>query len=1107
MPMVCPRCGEENPDRARFCMVCAEPLVETAPAREERKVVSVLFVDLVGFTAASETADPEDVRARLHAYHTRAKAEVERFGGTIEKFVGDAIMSVFGAPVAHEDDAERAVRAGLAILVAMEGLELEARAAVNSGEALVALSARPELGEGIATGDVVNTAARLQSSAPQGALVAGEQTYWATRHAIDYEPLDPVQAKGKADPVPLWRAVGARSRFGIDLEPARETPFLGRDDELEVLRQVYARTLRESACHLVTLVGEPGIGKSRLVAELREFVDGRPELIYWRQGRCLPYGEGIALWALGEIVKAHAGILESDDPAAAREKLARAIEPLVSAAAEQAWIAGELARLVGAGPAAAGERDESFAAWRSFLEAVAAQRPLVLVVEDLHWADGAMLEFLEHLVDWATGVTLLVVCTARPELHELHPAWSGGTRNATTISLSPLSSDDTARLVAALLERAVLPAETQRELLERAGGNPLYAEQFVKMLQERPRTGDVAVPETVQALIAARLDTLGADRKALLQDASVVGKVFWSGAVGAVGGLDDRAVREGLHELVRRELVRPSRLSSVEGQAEFAFGHGLVRDVAYAQIPRADRVRMHEAAAQWIEGIAGERVADHAELLAHHYREALALARAAGLESARLEDGARRFLMLAAEKAAAIDLLRAEALFAEALELTPRGHPARGRLLTTSVELAGRFVDREIETLEDAIAELSAAGDEVGLGKAKLVLSHRAWIRGEAARASQVLDDAVELLERHEPGPELAHAYSFSAGREAIGGDAHGALDWAKKATALAERLGLEEIAQQALQFRGIARSRLGDPGGVDDLRDSLNVSLERGLTRAATIAFNNYASWVWLTAGAAEALPIYEKGIEFVERRAGRAMWHRGESTWPLFDLGRWDELLETVRVIEVDQVEGQPGLMALTSKGRVLFYRGQTEEAAAISSDLLSRARAVGDAQILLPALALAALVEPRPDAALALVAEMLAVDAPENPLYPDSARVCLRHGAPELAQRMIRADERAAPRARHVGATVRAILAERAAEDEEAARLYVEAAELWQRYPFVLERAQCLLGAARCRLAFGDEGGVREQIEEARALFRSLGAGLLEREAAELLERIAA
>jgi class 3 adenylate cyclase len=1075
-------------------MVCAEPLAEAElrPAREERKVVSVLFVDLVGFTAASESADPEDVRARLQAYHARAKAEVERFGGTIEKFVGDAVMAVFGAPVAHEDDAERAVRAGLAILDAVDELELEARAAVNTGEAVVALDARPELGQGIVTGDVVNTAARLQGAAPPGSLVAGEQTYWATRHTIDYEPLEPVTAKGKAEPVRLWRSLGARSRFGIDLEPAGTTPFLGREAELDLLRQAYARTLRESACHLVTLIGEPGIGKSRLVAELRQWVDAQPEIVFWRQGRCLPYGEGIALWALGEIVKAHAGILESDDPETAREKFATAVEPLVPNASEQAWIAGELAGLVGAGEPG-GARDESFAAWRAFLEAVAAQRPLVVVVEDLHWADATLLEFLEHLVDWSVSVPLLVLCTARPEIHEVHSAWSGGKRNATTISLSPLTSEDTARLLATLLERTVLPAETQQELLERAGGNPLYAEQFVRMLRERPAGAEAAVPETVHALIAARLDTLGPERKALLQDAAVIGKVFWSGAVGAVGGVDERTVREGLHELVRRELLRPSRLSSVEGQAELAFGHGLVRDVAYAQIPRAARASKHEAAARWMEGIAGERVGDYAELLAHHYREALALSRAAGVETEAVQDGARRFLWLAGERAWAIDADRSDAHFAEALALTPPGHPERGRLLAAWAE-ASELVDG-IPMLEEAVAELQATDDQVGLGKAMLVLSRSHWVRGNAALADALLDDAVALLEQHEPGPELAHAYSLCAARGAIGGDPEAGLEWAEKGIALADRLGLENFVQRTRQFRGIARCELGDLGGVDELRDSLRVSVERGLTQEANIGFNNYANWLWLSEGADDALPVYREGIAFNERRGRRALWHRAEMTWPLFDAGGWDEILKIARLIEDEASEsgrGQPLLMALTSKARVLAYRGRTKEAETIARELLPQARVVKDPQILLPALSLAALVEPAADGALGVIEEMLEVESPDNPLYPDSARVCVRHGALELAERMIRTDERAAPRALHVSVTIQAILAEARKERDEAARLYADAVRRWTEYPFVLERGLCLLGLSQ---ATGDPAPA----EEARAVFRALGAEALESAAA--------
>lgn len=1082
-------------------MACTEPLGPAAAPAEERKVVSVLFADLVGHTAASDRADPEDVRARLSTYHARAKAEIERFGGTVEKFVGDAVMAVFGAPVAHEDDAERAVRAGLAILEAMDELALPVRAAVNTGEAVVALGARPELGEGIVTGDVVNTAARLQAFAPAGGLVAGEQTYWATRHVIEYEELAAVSAKGKAEPIALWRAVQARSRFGVDLEPGRAAPLVGREDELALLRQAYGRTLRESSCHLVTLTGEAGIGKSRLVAELRAYVDAREEIVFWRQGRCLPYGEGIAFWALGEIVKAHAGVLESDEPEAVRDKLREAVEPLALTPDERTWLAGALGRLAGVADEGSepATRDESFAAWRAFLEGVAAQRPLVLVVEDLHWADAAFLAFLQQLAAWATDVPLLVVCTARPELYELHPAWGGGLRNATTISLTPLSTDETARLVAALLEQSVLPAELQQQLLVRAGGNPLYAEQFVRMLRERGRAEEIAVPETVHALIAARLDTLGPERKALLQAAAVVGKVFWSGALASMGGLGEDAVREGLHELVLRELVRPARRSSVEGQAEYAFGHALVRDVAYAQIPRAARAEKHEAAARWIESTIGDRVAEHAELLAYHYREALALSRAAGLEARELEDQARRVLVLAAERACWFDRTRAATLFGEALALAPPGHRERGRIVVSAIEFGVVDVLEEndpVAALEAALAELRAAGDELGVGKGMLVLSHLLWVGGEAEASGRLLADAVALLERHPPGAELAHAYALCAGRDAIGGRPEAALAWAAKTTELAERLGLEHYVQRAAQFRGIARCGLGDLGGLEDLERALRVSLERGLTREARVGFNNYASWLWLTSGAESAAGVYREAIEFNEQRGGTesAMWTRGELTWTLFDLGLWDELLETSALVEQFAAEhrgSQPELMVLTAKGRVLYYRGHEAEARALAASVLPRARAVGDPQIVLPALSLAALLERDGRAALALVEEMLAVDAPENPLYPDSARVCLAHGAPELAEKMIRADERAAPRARHVGVAVAALLAEARGEPE-AESLYLQAAARWSEYPFVLERALALLGAART-------GSGPSLAEEARGLFASLGAAPLEREAA--------
>src|SRR5436190_8280245 len=351
----CPKCGEDNPDRARFCWSCGTALAdEPIRGAEERKVVSILFVDLVGFTARSDRADPEDVRATLRPYHARLKQEIEHFGGTVEKFVGDAVMAVFGAPAAHEDDAERAVRAALRILEAIDelntddrDLDLSVRAAVNTGEAVVSLSARPERGEGIATGDVVNTASRLQAAAPVGGLVVGEATYLATRPLIDYEDADPVTVKGKAEPLRIWRALGARSRLGIDVESPDDKPFIGREEDVALLASTYARMMREASIQLVTVTGEPGVGKTRLVAEFRRFVDAQPEFVFWRQGRCLPYGEGITYWALGEMVKAQAGILESDSPEEAAAKLAGAVEQATHDESERDWLAASLEPLVG----------------------------------------------------------------------------------------------------------------------------------------------------------------------------------------------------------------------------------------------------------------------------------------------------------------------------------------------------------------------------------------------------------------------------------------------------------------------------------------------------------------------------------------------------------------------------------------------------------------------------------------------------------------------------------------------------------------------------------------------------------------------------------------
>ena len=584
--------------------------------------MTVLFADLVGFTSRAEQMDPEDVAAELGRYQGHLRGELERRGGTVEKFIGDAVMAVFGAPAAHEDDPERAIRAALAIREWAEDRGVEVRLGVNTGEALVTLGARPEAGETMVAGDVVNTAARLQSAAPVNGILAGEQTYRATERAIEYEDAEPVEAKGKAQPVQAWLVAGARSRVAV--ERVHGASLVGRRREVDLLVGALDRVIQERSSQLVTIVGVPGIGKSRLVLELYDEIERRPELISWRHGRCLPYGEGITFWALGEMVKAQVGILEGDDADAAGQKLAAAVS--------DPWVQSHLRPLVGLAGAAEGGgdmRDEAFAAWRRFFEELAEERPLVLVFEDLHWADDNLIEFVDHLVDWAAGVPLLVVCTARPELLTRRPDWGGGKPNALTVSLSALSDEDTARLLRELLG-SVLPAETQVELLARAGGNPLYAEEFVRMLRDRGQIGEL--PETVQGLIAARLDLLEQEQKTLLQDAAVIGKRFWAGALAALG--DRPSLEADLHALERKEFVRRERASAVADDREYGFRHLLVRDVAYGQIPRVDRAEKHLLAARWIERLG--RREDHAEMLAHHYLQALELIEAAGGSTAGL---------------------------------------------------------------------------------------------------------------------------------------------------------------------------------------------------------------------------------------------------------------------------------------------------------------------------------------------------------------------------------------------------------------------------------------------------------------------------------------
>jgi class 3 adenylate cyclase/tetratricopeptide (TPR) repeat protein len=1139
----CPSCGEENPEHARFCLACGAALA-AAPtlAREERKLVTVLFCDLVGFTARSEHADPEDVRGRLRPYHARLRKDIERFGGTVEKFIGDAVMAVFGAPVAHEDDAERAVRSALRITESIAelneeqaGLDLAVRIGVNTGEAIVSLDARPEQGEGFVAGDVVNTAARFQTVAPVGGVVVGQITYRATRDMIGYETLEPVELKGKAEPVALWRAVAARSRFGVDVEQGTRTPFVGRARELQLVTQTFARAVEGRSAQVVTVAGEPGVGKTRLLWEFRAYLDDQPDLVYWRQGRCLPYGDGVTFWALGEMVKGQAGVLESDPPAEATAKLDLALEALSQDAEERDWLRARVLPLLGlGGDAGPGDRDESFTAWRRFLESIAARGPLVLVFEDLHWADPAMLAFIEHLVDWSTGVPMFVVCSARPELFERHPSWGGGKRNSTTISLDPLSEEDTAKLLASLLEQAVLPADVQAELLDRAGGNPLYAEEFVRMLTDRgilerrgaslrieAPAGGIPMPESVHALIEARLDTLPPERKALLQDASVVGKVFWSGALVAMGGLDERTVRDGLHDLTRKELVRAIRSSSVQDQAEYSFWHALIRDVAYGQIPRAERASKHLAAATWTEALAGDRVADHAEFLAHHYERALELADVAGRPTdPAVRMSAARFLEMAGDRAAQLDLREAHRFYERAESMLAVGATHRAVVHVKTVDSAEAPIDEVATAYEIAIDRLKADGDLRAAGELLTRFSRFLRLAGQTERSDLLADEAVTLLDRFGRTDELASAYVNRAGNAMMGGRFDEWREWTDRSLQIGEELHLPRIRQRALQYRGIIKVAVGDDG-LPDLQEALRLGLEMGLGDATATAYSNLGDWTSRVRGAELGLAIYREGIDFGDHRGlhANAAWSMAESTWPLFDLARWDEVLTTANDVR-RRFEGrgkpQQVVIASTQAAHVRVWRGELEEAESLVDEALPAARVIHDVQVYRPALTAAARLEAfqrRATVAFELLEELAADLARGERLTRgygvlDGVLIALRLGNVELAERLAGAGlPPAYPQGRLKDRTSQALVLEAKGQHEEAVVLFEEAAEGWQRLGHVFDAAIAQLGSARCLAALGRDVDASERARQAGRTFDTVRAVTLSAEAASLIDRASA
>jgi class 3 adenylate cyclase/tetratricopeptide (TPR) repeat protein len=1112
-------------------LLAVEP---SASVREERKVVTCLFCDLVGFTASSEAADPEDVDRMLTAYAEMARGLIESHGGTVEKFIGDAVVGVFGAPVAHEDDPERAVRAGLRIvdgaseLQTVGGAPLRLRVGINTGEALVRLGASAGLGERLLAGDAINTASRIQSVAPELGVAVGLPTHEATAVVFDYDELEPATLKGKAEPVRVFHAKSARARFGTDLTRTHDSPFVGREIDLALLKGVFEKAVASQAVQLVTVVGEPGLGKSRLVAELGAYIDTRPDLVTWRQGRCLPYGEGITFWALGEILKAHTGILESDSPQVASAKL----DKVLPQGSEREWFRQRLLPLLGVEASSPAEREELFTAWRRFLEGVAEERSTVLVFEDLHWADEALLAFLEHLADFAEGVPLLLVSTARPELYERHPQYGTGLRNATPINLAPLSQEETARLISALLDATVLPVELQQPILDRADGNPLYAEEFVRLLKDRDllvrkgsswelREGaDVPFPDSVQALIAARLDTLEPDTKSLLADAAVIGKVFWAGAIAQMGDRDLAEVTTILRELSRKELVRPARQSSMAGEAEYAFWHILARDVAYNQLPRGSRASRHAAAATWIESRAPDRVEDLADVLAYHYATGLELARAAGQteQAAELETPALRFLGLAGDRALGLDTEAALESFERALALTPTDHPERAAGLARfgeAAQYAGRFGDAK-DALEEAISAFRGTGDLAAAARAMGTLAATLFRLGDP-RGWALPAEAVALLKPLPPGPDLVGALTELARAEALLGSAEAGLRHADQALTLAEQLGLPRPAR-ALGYRAAARANLGDPGGLDDYREAITLATEAGQGREVALLHNNFAEDLRPFEGPAAALEVLQEGIEFAQARGLTEVADAliGTTLEQLVQSGQHDQAL-TVASEVATRLEAAGSVADLTnvrsSQTRILDLRGRAEQTAERLDWLETASREGGSNDIAVQVLSTSASARAalgQYDRAAALLVEIETAPR-ETPYYaaylPMMVRTALSLGNPELAERFVAGVTPQTPAAEHALATVNAALAEARGDLGAAAQGYADAAERWQQFGVIPEQAFALLGQGRCFTHLGRNPEATGVLQQARVIFQTLQAAPALAETDLLLQQAAA
>jgi len=1112
----CPSCAGANADDARFCSNCGRPL-EVAGAgtgTAERRLVTVLFADITGSTPLGEELDPEDLQDVLGAYADAMRQEIEAEGGTVEKFIGDAVMAVFGVPVAHEDDPSRALRAALRMqhrlaelnvdLDRRHGVSLAMRIGVNTGDVVASRDARPEVG--MVAGDAVNAAARLEQTADAGQILVSERTARAAR-GFRFREVGQRTLRGKSRPVETVELVDELAELPGGTErgvPGLRAPMVGRDHELDLLRSTYSRLASSGRAQLVTIYGDPGIGKSRLTRELLAWADAQDDGVTVLKGRCLPYGEAITYWPLAEVLKSYAGVLDSDPPDAALAKIAALRDDALAGVPDPERSAAVLAFAFGLEDRRFGlsemsprqVRLETHEAWRAFFTGLTADRPAIVVIEDIHWADDPLLDLLEELADRVAG-PLLFVCPARPDLAQHRTAWGGGKRNFSSIFLEPLSHDDAARLVEFLLAVEELPGDTRDAMLARADGNPLFLEEIIRQLVDEGRivrdgkrwkaTEDIAeivIPDTVQAVLAARIDLLPPVERSALLSASVVGRVFWNGPVARLLNDGDELADDALVRLEDRELVVSQLGSRIAGEREFLFKHVLTRDVAYGTLARRDRARAHADVADWIEAAAGERQREFADLLAHHlglaYEGSLA---DAGVSPDRREELRRRSLhaaLAASSEARGRMLLDKANTFAEAALGVARDAHERS-LALEALGLCALWDYRGDDAwrkLSQAVDQRVAAGRDSG--EVLAMLCARAVEPPTRWPASMVTaPDEAEVARYVEIG--LEHAASkgearvrlllarslwiFAFGRAGFTeDDADAARRAGEEAFAAAEALGRDDLASATLDGVQSIDFIMGLHGRswpvverrlaiVDRLTDPWEIGDALQTAADTAIAIGHYR----------KAERLATEGYE--RARGGPEVW-RASLAWRAiarFRLGDWDAALEDFERME--------GARATTRFGTVGYFTLTMWSCVAVLHELRGEA-AAGDE----------------------LVARVVA-ELPETPtvrVVPWLARLVARRGSNEALARF---EENAPVAGRDMGrgATVEAlcdVVAELArwelADDTVAEARTVAERGLLEALPFYADRLE-----GRAALARSNEAAAVGPLTRARDGFAELGA----------------